>query len=96
MTTRSTYSVFMASAALSEPLVLASLPQPIGGGTSGLIEGNAGQLAIQAFGCVVVAIWCAVVSFGLLFAIEKTMGLRVSREVEIEGLDLNLHGEVVP
>ena len=24
------------------------------------------------------------------------MGLRVTREVEIEGLDLNLHGEVVP
>ncbi len=66
------------------------------GGTSGLIEGNAGQLLVQAFGCVVVAVWCAIVSYGLLIAIEKTMGLRVSREVEIEGLDLNLHGEVVP
>ena len=66
------------------------------GGTSGLIEGNAGQLLVQAFGCVVVAVWCAIVSYCLLIAIEKTMGLRVSREVEIEGLDLNLHGEVVP
>jgi ammonia channel protein AmtB len=28
--------------------------------------------------------------------LDLVMGLRVTREVEIEGLDLNLHGEVVP
>jgi ammonia channel protein AmtB len=28
--------------------------------------------------------------------IDLAIGLRVTREAEIEGLDLNLHGEVVP
>ncbi len=66
------------------------------GGTSGLIEGSGQQFMIQLAGCAIVAAWCAIISFGLLWAIEKTMGLRVTREMEIEGLDLNLHGEVVP
>jgi ammonium transporter, Amt family len=66
------------------------------GGTPGLFEGNAHQLWIQIIGCCVVAAWCGALSFAILWTIEKTMGLRVSREVEIEGLDLNLHGEVVP
>ncbi|MFN0191127.1 MAG: ammonium transporter [Aestuariivirga sp.] len=66
------------------------------GGKSGLIEGNIEQLGIQAFACVVVAVWCAAASFAILFVIEKTIGLRVTREAEIEGLDLNLHGETVP
>ena len=66
------------------------------GGTSGLLEGNGKQLLLQAFACLVVAAWCAIVTYGLLALIEKLMGLRVSREVEIEGLDVNLHGEVVP
>ncbi len=66
------------------------------GGTSGLIEGNVNQLWIQLAGCAIVAAWCAAMSFGILLAIENTIGLRVSREIEIDGLDLNLHGEVVP
>jgi ammonium transporter, Amt family len=35
-------------------------------------------------------------TFGILTVIEKAMGLRVDKQTEIEGLDLNLHGEVVP
>jgi Amt family ammonium transporter len=66
------------------------------GGKSGLLEGNIGQLGIQAFACIVVALWCAAASFAILTIIEKTIGLRVTREAEIEGLDLNLHGETVP
>ena len=31
----------------------------------------------------------------ILKAIDMTIGLRVTKEVEIEGLDINLHGEVV-
>lgn len=45
---------------------------------------------------MIVAVWCAAASFAILFVIEKTIGLRVTREAEIEGLDLNLHGETVP
>ena len=66
------------------------------GGTAGLIEGNAHQLLIQIEGIIVVAVWCGIMSFIILKAIDQTIGLRVSKDVEIEGLDLNLHGEVVP
>jgi ammonium transporter, Amt family len=66
------------------------------GGTAGLLEGNPQQLGLQVLACVIVALWCAVASFAMLWVIDRLMGLRVSREAEIEGLDLNLHGEVVP
>jgi ammonium transporter, Amt family len=66
------------------------------GGTSGLIEGNAGQLGIQLAGCAIVTVWCGLASYVILLIIEKTIGLRVSKETEIEGLDYGLHGEVVP
>jgi Amt family ammonium transporter len=36
-----------------------------------------------------------VISYILLKIIDVVIGLRVSREVEVEGLDINLHGEVV-
>ncbi len=35
-------------------------------------------------------------AFVILYVIEKAIGLRVDKQTEIEGLDLNLHGEVVP
>ena len=65
------------------------------GGTPGLLEGNAMLLVKQAAACLIVAGWCALASFVILTVIERTIGLRVTREAEIEGLDLNLHGEVV-
>ena len=37
-----------------------------------------------------------VVSFVLLKVIDLVIGLRVTEEAEIDGLDLALHGEVVP
>ena len=66
------------------------------GGASGLLEGNAGQVLIQLWGVLATVVWCAVATFVLLKIIDALMGLRVSRETEIDGLDLNLHGEVVP
>jgi ammonium transporter, Amt family len=66
------------------------------GNAPGLIEGNGAQLWIQIAGCAIVAVWCAVATFGILTVIEKVMGLRVDTQTEVEGLDLNLHGEVVP
>lgn len=65
------------------------------GGTAGLVEGSAAQLVIQIQGAVFVAVWCGLVSFAILWAIEKFVGLRVSLEDEVNGLDLSLHGEVV-
>ena len=65
------------------------------GGTSGLIEGNAGQVINQVEGVVIVLVYDAVVSLIILKIIDAVIGLRVNEEVEREGLDLALHGEVV-
>jgi Amt family ammonium transporter len=65
------------------------------GGTAGLIEGNAHQVVNQLIGVGIVAAYDAIVSLLILKIIDSRLGLRVKREVEIEGLDLTLHGEAV-
>ena len=65
------------------------------GGTSGLIEGNAIQVLYQVEGICIVFIYDAIVSLILLKIIDAIIGLRVSEEVERDGLDLALHGEVI-
>jgi Amt family ammonium transporter len=65
------------------------------GGTAGMLEGNGGQVLTQIYGIVATIVWTAVASFVILKVIDLIVGLRPSREVEIEGLDINLHGEVV-
>ena len=52
-----------------------------------------GQVWIQCQGVLTTLIWSGVVSFILFFVIDKLFGLRVSREVEHEGLDIAEHGE---
>jgi Amt family ammonium transporter len=59
------------------------------------IDGNAGQMILQLEDVGATFGYCAVVTFLILLAIKYTVGLRVSEEVEVEGLDINLHGEVV-
>jgi Amt family ammonium transporter len=65
------------------------------GGTAGLIEGNAMQVVNQIEGIVIVFVYDAIVSLIILKIIDIFIGLRVSDEVEREGLDLALHGETV-
>jgi ammonium transporter, Amt family len=65
------------------------------GGTAGLVEGNPGQVINQIEGIVIVIVYDAIVSLILLKIIDAIIGLRVSEEVEREGLDLALHGEAV-
>jgi Amt family ammonium transporter len=60
-----------------------------------LIDGNFGQMMIQIYDILGTFIWCGVVTYIILKVIDATIGLRVSKDVEIEGLDINLHGEVV-
>jgi ammonium transporter, Amt family len=64
-------------------------------GTSGLLEGNPGQVFIQLEGIVATIVWTAVATFVILIVTNMLTGVRVSQAVEIEGLDINLHGEVV-
>ena len=65
------------------------------GGTAGLLEGNVQQFINQIIGVGTVFVYDAVVSLIILKIIDMVIGLRVPEEVEREGLDLALHGEVV-
>jgi Amt family ammonium transporter len=65
------------------------------GGTSGLIEGNAMQVLNQLAGVVIVFAYDAIVSLIILGALDALIGLRISEDVEREGLDLAVHGEAV-
>jgi len=57
------------------------------------VVGSFGQLIIQAKAVLVTLIWSGLLSFVLLKIIDLTIGLRVSHENEVEGLDMTLHGE---
>jgi Amt family ammonium transporter len=61
----------------------------------GLLEGNAHQLVLQVLDVGATFVYCAVVTALILFVLKVTIGIRVSEDVEREGLDINLHGEVV-
>jgi len=51
------------------------------------------QVWVQCQGVLTTLVWSGVVSFILFFVIDKIFGLRVSPEVEHEGLDIAEHGE---
>jgi len=65
------------------------------GGTAGLMEGNPHQVINQCIGIITVIVYDAVVTVIILAIIKAVIGLRVSDEIERDGLDLALHGEVV-
>ncbi|MDT8274013.1 MAG: ammonium transporter [Desulfomonilia bacterium] len=62
-------------------------------GAAGLFFGNPYQLIIQIGGAVSAVVFSAVMTTVILLFIKHTMGLRVSEEDEVQGLDLSLHGE---
>jgi ammonium transporter, Amt family len=62
-------------------------------GSDGLIFGNPQLLLIQLMAITVVAVFSFVVSLALLKGIDWTIGLRVSDEEEMLGLDLSQHEE---
>jgi Amt family ammonium transporter len=51
------------------------------------------QLGVQATAVGVTVAYAAVVSLVLLFIVEKTIGLRISEDDEMSGLDHSMHGE---
>ena len=65
------------------------------GGTAGLLQGNPGQLLIQAEGVGIVLVFNVIASLVLYKIVDLVVGLRVTAEEEVEGLDISLHGEVV-
>jgi Amt family ammonium transporter len=63
-------------------------------GVDGIFYGGGTDLlAKQALGVGLVAAYSFIATLIIGFAIEKTIGFRVSREVEIEGIDLKEHAE---
>src|SRR5476651_2482304 len=64
-------------------------------GKGWLIDGNGHQMLYQLIDVAAVFIYCAIGTFIILKIIDMIVGLRVSPEVEVEGLDINLHGESV-
>jgi len=61
------------------------------GGTAGSMS----QVVIQIQGIAATLAWSAFATFVILKIIDLAIGLRVDKDAEIEGLDINLHGEVV-
>jgi Amt family ammonium transporter len=65
----------------------------IGNPDGGLLySGSFAQLAYQALGVVVVFTLVLALCLGTWYAISKTIGLRVTAEAEIAGLDISEHG----
>jgi Amt family ammonium transporter len=64
-------------------------------GSGWLIDGNGAQMWYQFIDVAVVFVYCAIGTFIILKVIDMIVGLRVAPEVEVEGLDINLHGETV-
>ncbi len=65
------------------------------GGTAGALEGNIGQIGKQLIDVGAVLVYDVVMTYGLLKIVDAVIGLRVSEEEEVEGLDLSQHGEQV-
>jgi Amt family ammonium transporter len=55
--------------------------------------GDFGQLTVQAIAAFAVLAYSFVVALVLGFAIEKTIGFRVTSEDEVAGIDTIVHGE---
>ncbi len=63
------------------------------GAIKGLFYGGGfHQLGIQLIGCLAVFAWVGISSGILFFILKQTIGLRVSEQEEIRGLDIEEHG----
>jgi Amt family ammonium transporter len=60
---------------------------------SGVLEGNAHQLLNQCVGVAIAWTLAIVGTLAILKVVDAVVGLRVSEEHEMEGLDLSQHGE---
>ena len=60
-------------------------------GLSELTIGN--QFIIQLIGIIAVGLWCFIITWLITLLVKKTIGLRVTDDEEIEGLDTSVHGE---
>jgi Amt family ammonium transporter len=59
----------------------------------GLIDGNPGQVVVQALAVGAVIAYAAVATFAIIKVVDFVLGLRVPEHEEEVGLDLAVHGE---
>ncbi|MBN3894723.1 MAG: ammonium transporter [Nostoc sp. NOS(2021)] len=64
-----------------------------GGGKDGVLRGNLGELGIELAAIAVAYAIAGVGTWIILKVIDATVGLRVKEEAELQGLDINEHGE---
>lgn len=62
-------------------------------GAKGLFFGNPGQMKAQIIGVVATMVLAAIATFIILKVVDVIVGLRVTDEDEVAGLDYALHGE---
>ena len=77
--------------ALATGLFASKLVNPAG--ADGLFYGNPGQFLIQVIAIVVTMVFSFVISYILFKILDATMGLRVTPEDEVAGLDITEHQE---
>jgi len=66
----------------------------LGSGAAGIAEGGAlVQLKIQLLGIIVIAAWTAIATYIIIKSISVFTDIRVSDDVEAEGVDINEHNE---
>jgi ammonium transporter, Amt family len=64
------------------------------GGLGVAVEGGAlAQLGVQLLGVAVVGIWTLALTYAIAKLVGAMVPMRVSEVVELEGLDVNIHGE---
>lgn len=59
----------------------------------GFVDGNGGQIVNQIIGVAIAWVLAIVGTFLILKIVDAVVGLRVTRDQEVEGLDLTQHGE---
>ncbi len=64
-----------------------------GGGKDGVLRGNLGELGVELVAIAVAYVIAGVGTWIILKVIDVTVGLRVKEEAELQGLDINEHGE---
>lgn len=62
-------------------------------GADGLLAGNPMQLVKQLAGVAAAGAYSVVLTYLLLKLVDRLVGLRVTRDEELEGLDASQHGE---
>jgi Amt family ammonium transporter len=63
-------------------------------GQDGLIFGGTNFFLVQVVSVLVIGLYAFLFTYAMLWLINKVTPVKVSKEVEVDGLDGSLHGEI--